>query len=154
RSRQRLVTAQDDERRKIERDLHDGAQHQLVALAAELRRASTEGTTAAELSRLASYAEDSMFALQDLARGIFPSVLIDQGLVAAMRTHAARLPISVSVVVQPSIVGERFPADVETALYFVALEGLANVQKHAPRARVTLTLRREPVGRLVLDLYD
>jgi signal transduction histidine kinase len=157
RSRQRLVAAQDVERRRIERNLHDGVQQQLVALAVRLRRAHEAPEASPELLReLATEAEETIFALQDLARGIFPSVLADQGLAAALRTQAGRMPLNVRVEVEPQLAGRRFNAEVETALYFVALEALTNAQKHAPAARVTLGIRTGAahVRSLVLDVHD
>jgi signal transduction histidine kinase len=157
RSRQRLVGVQDEQRRRIERDLHDGVQQQLVALAARLRRASIATPADAHrlLERLAGEAEAAVFALQDLARGIFPSVLADQGLTAALRTQAARMPIAVRVETDPNLAGRRFERELEAALYFVALEALANVQKHAPGSAATVSLRSARDGRsVVLEVHD
>lgn len=159
RSRQRLVNAQDQERRRIERDLHDGAQQQLVALAAALRR--TAGTAraagsdeATELARLADQAEEAVFSLQELARGIYPSVLADQGLPAALRTQAARLPVGVRIEVAPAL-SRRLPRDLEAVLYYVALEALTNTVKHAPGAQVTVSLRADVTTRVaVLEVHD
>jgi signal transduction histidine kinase len=157
RSRQRLVGVQDEQRRRIERDLHDGVQQQLVALAARLRRASIATPADAHrlLERLASEAEEAVFALQELARGIFPSVLADQGLATALRTQAARMPIAIRVEAEPNLAGRRFERDLEAALYYVALEALANVQKHASSAAATVSLRTARDGRhLVLEVHD
>jgi signal transduction histidine kinase len=157
RSRQRLVGVQDEQRRRIERDLHDGVQQQLVALAARLRRASiaTPADAHGLLERLAGEAEEATFALQELARGIFPSVLADQGLAAALRTHAARIPIAIHVEAEPALTGRRFERELEAALYFVALEALANIQKHAPGAAATVSLRSADAGRgVVLEIHD
>jgi signal transduction histidine kinase len=158
RSRRRLVTAQDTERRRIERDLHDGVQQHLVSLAAKLGRASraADPTEAQQLLReAAAVAEESVFALQELARGIYPSLLADQGLAAAMRTHANRVPADVRVEVEPALAGRRFGRELEAALYFVALEAMANVQKHAPAASLSVSLRSAGDGRrLVLEVHD
>jgi signal transduction histidine kinase len=157
RSRQRLVAVQDEQRRRIERDLHDGVQQQLVALAARLRRATIATPADAHrlLDRLAGEAEEAVFALQELARGIFPSLLADQGLTAALRTQAARMPIALRVEAEPNLAGRRFERDLEAALYFVALEALANVQKHAPGAAATVSLRSDTTGRgVVLEVHD
>lgn len=156
-SRQRLVGVQDEERRRIERDLHDGVQQQLVALAARLRRASiaTPADARALLEQLAPEAEEAVFALQELARGIFPSVLADQGLAAALRTQAARMPVAIRVEAEPSLAGRRFDRELEAALYFVALEAMANAHKHAPGAAVTISLRSAGNGRrVVLEAHD
>jgi signal transduction histidine kinase len=156
RSRQRLVGVQDEERRRIERDLHDGVQQQLVALAARLRRASIAAPADARrlLEQLAPEAEEAVFALQDLARGIFPSVLADQGLPAALRTQAARMPMAIRVEAEPSLAGQRFDRELEAALYFVTLEAMANAHKHAPGAAVTISLRSTDGRRLVLEVHD
>ena len=156
-SRQRLVGVQDEERRRIERDLHDGVQQQLVALAARLRRASiaTPADARRLLQQLAPEAEEAVFALQDLARGIFPSVLADQGLAAALRTQAARMPMAIRVDAEPSLAGQRFDRELEAAMYFVALEAMANAHKHAPGATVTIWLRSAGNGgRVVLEVHD
>jgi signal transduction histidine kinase len=155
RSRQRLVAAQDLERRRIERDLHDGVQQQLVALAVRLSRAHEEGARAGELAVLAAEAEEAVFALQELGRGIFPSVLADQGVAVALRTQTARSPLAARVEVEPQLAGRRFAPAVESALYFVALEAMNNAQKHAPGASFTIAIRSGPDGRgLVLDVHD
>ncbi len=155
RSRQRLVGAQDEERRRIERDLHDGAQQQLVSLAARLRRLSleTDGGSAPLLADLASEAEQSVFALQELGRGIFPSVLADQGLAAALRTQAARMPVAVHVDAENGFAGRRLDRELEAALYFVALEALTNAQKHAPGASILVRLGNGD-GRVLLEIAD
>ncbi len=95
-SRQRLVAAQDSERRRLERDLHDGTQQQLVALKIKLGLARTmaerehAGNTAEVVGQLAGDADDAIFTLRDLARGIYPPLLADQGLAAALRAQAPR----------------------------------------------------------------
>ncbi|MGH2788729.1 MAG: sensor histidine kinase [Actinomycetota bacterium] len=156
-SRQRLVTAQDHERRRIERDLHDGAQQQLVALAARLRRAARAESPSTDraLEEIADEAEEAVFALQELARGIYPSLLADRGLQAALRAHAARLPANVRVEVGPLIHGRRLVRDLEAALYFVGLEAMTNAVKHAPGARIIASLRADPQKRTVtLEVHD
>lgn len=142
-SRARIVQAQDEERRRIQRDLHDGVQQHLVTLAAKLRRATTSGAEdQKELVRvLATEAEDTVFALQDFSNGIYPSVLADEGLPAALWTHAQRLPVTVDLDIAPEIVSRRFGRECETALYFVALEAIVNAQKHALSERINVTLR-------------
>jgi len=156
-SRQRLVTGQDEQRRRLERDLHDGVQQQLVSLAARMRQLSRLGSasSAAELESLADSAEEAVFAMQDLARGIYPSVLADQGLAAALRTQAARLPLQLRLEVEPGLAHARFERDVEACLYFVAMEALTNAQKHANCSAVTVSLhsRVQPRG-VVLEVHD
>lgn len=155
RSRQRLVTAQDAERRRVERDLHDGVQAQLVALAVQLRRVAgaPADATPSRLTALAGEAEDALFALQDLARGIYPSVLTDRGLPAALRAQAARMPVDIEISVAPDLAGGRLPAEIEAALYFVALEAFGNAQKHAVGARLRAGLCLDARG-AVLDVSD
>lgn len=153
-SRQRIVSAQDDERRRIERDLHDGAQADLVALVAELRSAADRQDKEVSLSVLADRAEAAMFNLQELARGIYPPVLTDRGLVPALRTHIARIPLDIRLVVEPSLTDSRAAPDVEAALYFVAVESLANVHKHAPTASAVVRLRSEATGMVTLEITD
>ncbi len=157
-SRQRLVTAQDQERRRIERDLHDGAQQQLVALAARLRRvarADDPSSSDRALDDLADEAEEAVFALQELARGIYPSLLADRGLHAALQAHASRLAASVRVEVGPLVHGRRLQPELEAAFYFVGLEAMTNAVKHAPGARIIVSLRTDPQKHTVtLEVHD
>jgi signal transduction histidine kinase len=132
-SRQRLVAAQDQERRRIERNIHDGAQQQLVALSVKLRLLGQltrrDPAKATELTaQLQADASEALEDLRDLARGIYPPLLADKGLPAAIEAQArkSRLP----VVVSPEHVG-RYPQDVEAALYFCCLEALQNVAKYS-----------------------
>lgn len=151
RSRQRLVTAQDTERRRIERNLHDGVQQQLVSLAAKLRRAAPDNGS--RLAALAAEAEDAVFALQELGRGIYPSVLADQGLPAALRAQAARMPVGVQLEFDDAFLEQRLDREVEAALYFVALEALTNAYKHAPDASISVWLRAAD-GAAHLEIVD
>jgi signal transduction histidine kinase len=131
-SRQRLVAAQDEERRRLERNLHDGAQQDLVALAIKLRLASTVVEDAAEtrqlLGELQEDAAGALSNLRDLARGIYPPLLADGGLVPALRAQADKSPIP--VVVDADGVG-RFGQNIEAAVYFCCLEALQNIAKYA-----------------------
>ena len=157
RSRQRLVTAQDQERRRIERDLHDGAQQQLVALAARLRQAARGDGPGLDraVEGLADEAEQAVFALQDLARGIYPSLLVDRGLHAALQGHAARVPANVRVEVEPRLHGRRFASELESALYFLGLEAMTNALKHAPGARIIVSVRAdEETQTVALEVHD
>jgi signal transduction histidine kinase len=155
-SRQRLVAAQDEERRKIERNIHDGAQQQLVALAVKLRLAETlakgEGAekTAATLEQLQSDAGTALEDLRDLARGIFPPLLADKGLPDAIAAQARKSPVPVDV--DADNVG-RYPQEVEAAVYFCSLEALQNVAKyaHASRASIKLT---QINGSLTFEVAD
>jgi signal transduction histidine kinase len=148
----RIVAAADAERRRIERDLHDGAQQRLVTLALELRAA--QGRLGPEGERLVASAvaqlRDAVDELRALARGVHPAILTENGLSAALESLAIRAPIPVVVDSAPP---GRLAADVEAAAYFVASEGLANVVKHAGASRVTIGARQED-GRLVVEVAD
>ena len=153
-SRQRLVAAQDEERRRIERDLHDGAQHDFVALAARLRQLAKGPPVAnAVLEELADEAEQAVFSLQDLARGIYPSVLTDRGVEAATRSYIGRLPLDIGLHVSPETAKRRWPPEVEVALYFVVVESLGNSRKHAAATKATVTLAEQD-GKVVLEVHD
>jgi signal transduction histidine kinase len=153
-SRQRLVAAQDEERRRIERDLHDGAQHELITLAGRLRQlARGPAVPAATFEALADQAEQAVFSLQDLARGIYPSVLTDHGVAAAIRSYVGQLPLDVVLDIAPGTTRRRWARELEVALYFVAIEALGNIRKHARATTTTVTLaEREPC--IVLEVHD
>ena len=133
RSRARLVDAFEAERRRIQRDLHDGAQHQLTSLTLQLGMARLDlpaGSPAAEpLNRAHDQAKDLMVMLRDIVHGIRPQVLGDLGLMPALRELADRAPLPV-MVIAPDVV-TRPPEHVETTAWFVASEALGNVTKHA-----------------------
>ncbi len=139
-SRARIVATADAERRRIERNLHDGAQQHLVALAVNLRLArdlvgDDPEVASAMLEELATSIKDTIAELRDLAHGIYPPLLMDSGLEPALRAAASRSPLEVGVAVDD--VG-RFPTEVEAAVYFCCLEALQNAAKHAPHAKVTI----------------
>jgi signal transduction histidine kinase len=141
-SRQRLVAAQDEERRKIERNLHDGAQQQLVALAVQLKLARTmverDPAKAGDmLDALQTSASDALEDLRDLARGIYPPLLADKGLAIAIDAQARRA--SIPTTVRSEDVG-RYPREVEAAVYFSCLEALNNVAKYAKASSATVSL--------------
>jgi signal transduction histidine kinase len=154
-SRARIASAADEERRRIERDLHDGAQQRLVALALELRSAQrTLGEGAdPELDRLlASTADELQVAVEELrslAHGIHPGALRQGGLASALGSLAARAPLPVTV----DATSERFPADVEATAYFVASEALTNVAKHAQASKAAVRATRDD-GTLVIEVSD
>ena len=137
-SRARIVATGDAERRKIERNLHDGAQQHLVALAVNLRLTkdilADDPEAAAEmLDALGDAVKDTIQELRDLAHGIYPPLLMDAGLTEALRAAANRSPLAVSVDAEG--VG-RYPTELEAAVYFCCLEALQNAAKHAPEASV------------------
>lgn len=154
-SRARIVATGDAERRKIERNLHDGAQQHLVALAVNLRLArdmlNDDPDGAREmLEALGGAVQDTIQELRDLAHGIYPPLLMDSGLGEALRAAANRSPLSVSVAVDG--VG-RHPSEVEAAIYFCCLEALQNAAKHAPGASARVTVVQRD-GDLYFEVHD
>jgi signal transduction histidine kinase len=154
-ARQRIIAAADDERRRIERDLHDGAQQRLVALATMLSlaeaRFKTDPERAAELvTRAREEAELAVKDLRDLARGIHPAVLSDLGLGPALDALADRAPVPVEVTGVPST---PLTSSVEAAAYFVVAEALTNVAKYAQATECTVCLSVED-GRLRVEIRD
>ena len=156
-SRAAAVDLAAEDRRRIERDLHDGVQQRLVSLAMDLGRAKdkldtdTDPEGAKELVGEAhEEAKRAITEVRDLARGIHPAVLTDRGLDAALSALAARSPVPVEVRVD---IDERPPASVEAAAYFVVSEALANVAKHANATRADVTVRRSG-DRLTVKVED
>ncbi len=154
-SRRRLVAAQDDERRKIERNLHDGAQQQLVALAVQLKLARTmverdPARAGALLDTLQGAATDALEDLRDLARGIYPPLLADKGLTTALEAQARKA--IVPVIIEAEGIG-RFPADIESAVYFSCLEALQNIGKYANANAATIQLSNGS-GELRFEIRD
>jgi signal transduction histidine kinase len=156
RSRARIVEATDLERRRIERDLHDGAQQHLVALAVSTRLArqiadSDPEATKEMLDQIAADLQEAVQELRNLAHGIYPPLLMDRGLPDALRAAADRAPLPADVVAEG--VG-RYPQQVEAAIYFCCLEALQNAGKHAgPDATITVDLREEH-GALLFSVAD
>jgi signal transduction histidine kinase len=141
-SRQRLVAAQDHERRRIERDLHDGAQQQLVALSVKLRLAEQLAEADPDrargmLAEVRQEAGEALENLRDLARGIYPPLLADEGLRVALESHARKIAVATNV--ESDGIG-RYPREVESAVYFCVLEALQNVSKYARANRVVVRL--------------
>ena len=153
-SRARLVAAGDAARRKIERDLHDGAQQHLVSLALTLRMARTSAEAGSKTATLLDGAieelKQGLSELRELARGIHPAVLTERGLEPALAGLAARAPVPVTV---SGELGERLPPELESAAYFVVCEALTNVAKYASASEAEVSLRREN-GRVVIDVRD
>lgn len=144
-SRTRLVQAQETERRRLERDLHDGVQQELVVLIAKARLARNQldhdpALAAETLTELQGSAQHALADLRSLARGIHPAVLSSRGLVEAVDAMAARMPVGVRVEADASVREERFSPEIEGAAYFVVAEGLANVLKHSGAAQATVTI--------------
>jgi signal transduction histidine kinase len=145
-SRQRLVAAQDEERVRLERNLHDGAQQQLVALAVKQRLVESflerDPAKARELmAEVQTQTAEALDTLRDLARGIYPPILADRGLEAALEAQIRRAAVPIEL--EANLVG-RFPREIETAVYFSCLEALQNVAKYANASRAVVRLSDEP----------
>jgi signal transduction histidine kinase len=154
-SRQRLVAAQDEERRRLERNIHDGAQQQLVALAvkARLARQVTERDPARAadlLEQIEAETQTALEDLRDLARGIYPPLLADRGLVAAIEAQSRKSHLGVEV--DAAEIG-RLPAELEATVYFCALEALQNVAKYADADRTVIRLAQSN-GNLSFEVVD
>ncbi|HEX6695436.1 MAG TPA: sensor histidine kinase [Solirubrobacteraceae bacterium] len=154
-SRARIVEAGDAERRRLERDLHDGAQSRLVALkllltSARLRALRGGDDVDAMLGEAIDELDTSLSELRELARGIHPAVLTDHGLEPALQALASRAPVPVEVEADPD---ERLPGNVESAAYFVVSEALANVAKYAQATEAAVAVRRTD-GRVTVDVTD
>lgn len=154
-SRQRIVAAQDERAKALERNIHDGAQQQLVALAVKVRLMEsvirTDPEKALAMAReVGADAGDALENLRDLARGIYPPLLADKGLPDAIAAQARKSPVPVDV--DADNVG-RYPQEVEAAVYFCSLEALQNVAKyaHASRASIKLT---QINGSLTFEVAD
>jgi signal transduction histidine kinase len=152
-SRARVVQAGDAARRRIERDLHDGAQSRLVALSLLLRSARRRADADPELAELLDRAQEelqtSLGELRELARGIHPAVLTERGLEPALDALAARAPVPVSLAVEAG----PLPGPVESTAYFVVSEGLTNVAKYSRATEASVTVRRVD-GRVTVDVTD
>jgi signal transduction histidine kinase len=142
-SRRRIVTASDDARRRIERNLHDGTQQRLVSLGLSVRAAQADvppelASLRAQLSKIATGLADTAAELQEISRGIHPANLAQNGIGPALRTLARRSPIPVDVEVTTDT---RLPEPIEVAAYYAASEALTNAAKHARATRVDVSLR-------------
>jgi signal transduction histidine kinase len=155
-SRRRIVTAGDEQRRRIERDLHDGAQQRLVALALELRLAQRElgANLDPKLERILGEAvgelQVAVEELRELARGVHPAVLTEEGLAGALESLAGRTPLPVRIESAPE---DRLPPEIEAAAYFVACEAIANAVKHSRATGIRVNANRRD-GRLVIEVED
>jgi len=154
-SRARIVTAGDVERRRLERNLHDGAQQRLVTLSLALRAALEKLDSDPEATRTAlTGARDELAhaleELRELARGLHPAVLTDRGLRAAVETLAGRAPVPVEI---GEIVDERLPEPVEAAAYYLISESLTNVAKYASASRVHVGVAVTN-GKVVVEISD
>ncbi|HEX6400473.1 MAG TPA: sensor histidine kinase, partial [Actinomycetota bacterium] len=154
-SRRRIVAAQDERAKKLERDIHDGAQQQLVALAVKQRVAASlvgkdDARLRALLEELQAETNDALEDLRDLARGIYPPLLADQGLDTALRGQARKASIPVEI----DTVGiGRYPPETESAVYFSCLEALQNVAKYAEASSARVRLAQAN-GTLTFEVED
>jgi signal transduction histidine kinase len=154
-SRARIVEAGDAERRRLERDLHDGAQQRLVTLSLALgmardRAAGADPELESLIESASKEAREALIELRELARGIHPAVLTETGLTGAIPALAERSLIATTIVALPA---ERFPAAVEATAYFVVSEALANVAKHSTAGCAAVAIRKLP-GHLVVQVSD
>jgi len=154
-SRARIVAAADHTRRQIERDLHDGAQQQLVSLAMHLRMAQSDvppeaGQLRAQLDRAIAQATKAIEELREISRGIHPAILTKGGLAPALRALTSRSPIPVQLDVR---VNGRLPDHVEVSAYYIVAEALTNAAKHARASAVTVTVEAD-VAVLRADICD
>jgi signal transduction histidine kinase len=154
-SRQRLVAAQDEERRRLERNLHDGAQQNLVALKvklglAEMLAEKDPARAKALVGELKSDADEALETLRDLARGIYPPLLADRGLVAALESQARKATLPVEV--ETDGIG-RYPQETEAAVYFCCLEALQNVQKYGQATAAVVRISARD-GELRFEVED
>jgi signal transduction histidine kinase len=154
-SRQRIVEASDDERRRIERNLHDGAQQRLVALSLGLRLARSRVRTSPDEAEelLDGYSQelaDALAELRELAQGIHPAILTEHGLGAALEVVAARAPIPVELDVR---LRERLAEPIEIAGYYIVSEALANVAKHAKASSASVRVECFE-GRVEVEISD
>jgi signal transduction histidine kinase len=154
-SRARIVEAGDAERRRLERDLHDGAQQRLVTLTLALgmarsRVAGADPELRSLIESATKEAREALLELRELARGIHPAVLTETGLAGAIQALAERSPVATAISAVPP---GRFPAAIEATAYFVVSEALANVAKHSLAGRAVVTIR-EAAGQLVVEVSD
>jgi signal transduction histidine kinase len=154
-SRARIVEAGDAERRRLERDLHDGAQQRLVTLSLALgmarsRAAGGDPELESLIESASKEAREALAELRELARGIHPAVLTETGLAGAIEALVERSPVAVTIAAVP---GERLPAAIEATAYFVVSEALANVAKHVQSGSAEVAVRRFP-GRLAVRVSD
>src|SRR5215211_5221102 len=143
-SRARVVQAGDEQRRRLERNLHDGAQQRFVSLALKLRvararLASEPDTTAKLLDEAARELDTALDELREIARGLHPAILTEQGLLRALEALVARLPVAVDI----DAPAERLPEQLEATAYYIVSEALTNVAKHAAAGRARVSVRRD-----------
>ena len=154
-SRARIVQAGDAARRRLERDLHDGAQQRLVTLSLALgmarsRAAGADPELVSLIESAGKEAQEALVELRELARGIHPAVLTETGLAGGIQALVERSPVVTTITAVPD---GRLPAAIEATAYFVVSEALANVAKHALASSAQVTIRQQP-GRLLVQVTD
>ena len=153
-SRQRVVEAGQEERKRLERNLHDGAQQRLVALLLDLRllerRLGDDPDSRAQIDRARQEIALSLDELRDIAHGLHPAVVTGHGLEVALASLVANAPLPVELKVE---LDERVDEPVEVAAYYVVSESLANIGKHAQASRATVAVGRSD-GELVVEIVD
>jgi signal transduction histidine kinase len=157
-SRARLAQAQDTERQRIQRDLHDGVQQDLVVGIAKLAMARErlrrgDRRAGAALDELQRDLGALLVGLREYAHSIHPAALADQGLLDALEGHAGRLPVEVVIEAETSLRGVRYPRHVETAAWYLLSEALTNAVKHSGAGQVRVGLA-QPDGRLLIEVHD
>ncbi len=142
----RIVHAQEQERRRIERNIHDGAQQDLATLVARLgvtrARANGDSTLAEALAETQQDVQRILAELRELAQGIHPSVLRDGGLVAAIEDRCSRLPVEVNLEIDRALHAHRLPVEIEAAAYFFTVEAVANTLKHSGSSSIAIAMER------------
>ena len=157
-SRQRLVTARDAQRRGLERDIREGPERRLIDIGHQVKEAATlveRDAAAAEelLDRLGEDANATLEGLRDLARGIFPPLLADQGIVPALEAHIRKVGARTTVEASSTFLRRRFDADTEACIYFCCLQAIQNVIRHAGNAPCIVRLDLDDVG-LIFSVRD
>jgi signal transduction histidine kinase len=159
RSRERLVTARDAQRRRLERELRDGIGTELATIRDEVgsdaRRVTVDhDAVQRSLDDLGTRANDALNELRDVARGIFPPLLIDEGLAAALEAHVRKSGAGAGLEIDPRVTGARFEPASENAAYFCCVQALQNAQRHAPGSNVTIRLGLDGPGVLTFEVRD
>lgn len=157
-SRVRIVQTQDAERRRIERNIHDGVQQEIVALVANVRLARNQlhrdpDLADATLAQLQHQARQTLEDLRELSRGIHPAVLTDRGLLEAIEERTSRLPLGVGIEAPAALRGVHFAPETDAAAYYFVCEALANVLKHALASHAIVRLHLEG-DRLIIEVAD
>jgi signal transduction histidine kinase len=158
-SRQRLVTARDAQRRGLERDIHEGPERRLREIRDRLDELGERGNRdpealGAELDDLGARSNTTLEGLRDLARGIFPPLLADKGIVPALEAHIRKVGANARVEAPPDLAEARFDADTEACVYFCCLQAIQNVIRHAANASCAVRLSHDSPGSLSFEVCD